>query len=384
MTFAMTSTNPMRTAEYLEVAHDDGRPLKRTSKKPTMVFLSLVSLCCGVLMGVGVASTLLSAQRSDHCDIVPLVGRPRVVVVTAMVSEMERWVDRLPLGDELAFEAGASRQTLKWNASLRVLGLVTGEGLRRASISVTALGNDDRFDVSESYWIFAGIAGVAPAVGSIGSAFWAQAVVHGDAGYMFDAREIPASFNGTTIVPSDRSEPFGSPAPSDEEADGMVYDISRLANYAYSLTRDINLTDTPALVVSRAGYVGPAAEPPSVALGNTGSGNLFWAGDYMTEWATRWHDYWLQGRGVGQFATTAMEDTAVLEALVALTRVSLANASRTLILRTASDYSAAPPGVDLVDWFYSGRHYASDAAFEAAYVVGAPVIVDLLRHDPPL
>lgn len=97
----------------------------------------------------------------------------------------------------------------------------------------------------------------------------------------------------------------------------------------------------------------------------------------MTEWARLWHDYWLSGRGRGTFATTAMEDTAIACALDALTEAGRANASRLLVLRTASDYSMPPPEQDLVNWFYSDGHYAMEQALEAAFVVGSAVARDL-------
>ncbi len=54
-----------------------------------------------------------------------------------------------------------------------------------------ALGMDPRFDLTKAYWLVAGIAGIDPADGSLGSAAWAEWVVDGDIGYEIDAREIP-------------------------------------------------------------------------------------------------------------------------------------------------------------------------------------------------
>lgn len=231
---------------------------------------------CGFKIG---ARTLNARSAAAAAASFPTDGSevivPHLVVVTAMHSELERWIDRLPLGQTLSSE-------LWWNGTLGILGMVTGEGMRRAAISTTALGYDNRFDVRSSYWMFAGIAGVDPDAGSIGSAFWAEAIIHADAGNMFDAREIPASFNGTTILPSNRDFPFGAPPPTDAEIGsqgGIVYDISILADYAYNVTRSIMLPDDASLLAIRAQYAEgtPARMPPSVRLGNVVSSNLFWA-----------------------------------------------------------------------------------------------------------
>ena len=49
---------------------------------------------------------------------------------------------------------------LRWNAKLRVLGLLTGEGTVAAAMAITALGLDSRFDLKESLWLVTGTAGV--------------------------------------------------------------------------------------------------------------------------------------------------------------------------------------------------------------------------------
>lgn len=252
----------------------------RTYEQNTLALFAAIVLAagwCGFKIGARSPTTRSSAaasvsfQDDDGTDLMV----PSVVVVTAMHSELERWIDRLPLGQTLGTE-------LWWNGTLGILGMVTGEGMRSAAISATALGYDNRFDVRSSYWMFAGIAGVDPAAGSIGSAFWAEAIIHADAGNMFDAREIPASFNGTTILPSNRDLPFGAPPPTDAEVKsqgGIVYNISSLANYAYNVTRSIVLPDDASLLAIRAAYEEgtPARMPPSVRLGNVVSSNLFWA-----------------------------------------------------------------------------------------------------------
>ncbi|KAJ8599518.1 hypothetical protein CTAYLR_009450 [Chrysophaeum taylorii] len=289
-----------------------------------------------------------------------------------MPSEFARWKARVPLTEVVEIPEAVE---VRWNETVRILGVVTGEGPRRAAIAVTAAALS--VDARDAYWIFAGIAGVDPAYGSVGSAFWAEWVVHGDAGSMFDAREIPSGFNGTTILPADRDVPFGMPKPSKSEARGMIYELP-LAKWAFELTRDVELEDDDALRTLRAGYEAPAArEPPSVRLGNAASSNLFWAGVYLTEWARDWNDYWLPERAKSAgFATTAMEDSAFLEALAVSPR---ANVSRALVLRTASDYSAPPPADTLVGWFYSTQHLAAaEPALEAAYAVGSKFIINTL------
>mmetsp|Transcript_13331 Transcript_13331/g.53477 ORF Transcript_13331/g.53477 Transcript_13331/m.53477 type:complete len:198 (+) Transcript_13331:740-1333(+) len=183
------------------------------------------------------------------------------------------------------------------------------------------------------------------------------------------------------MLPKNRDAPFAAPAPSADERRGVVFDLS-LAGYAYELTKGVPLDDTDGLRELRGGFPAgsPAAQPPSVGLGNVVTTNLFWAGDYLTAWARQWHDFYVQDDAV-PFVSTAEEDTAVAEALDALARAGRArpSAQRLMVLRTASDYSAPPPGTDVVDWFFhSDTHFASGPAFEAAYKIGSKVVFDLI------
>ena len=59
---------------------------------------------------------------------------------------------------------------MRYNAELGVLGIVTGIGNTKAAISITALGADERFDLTKTYWLVAGISGVDPEDAPTGSA----------------------------------------------------------------------------------------------------------------------------------------------------------------------------------------------------------------------
>ena len=120
-------------------------------------------------------------------------------------GEFQQWVEKLPLPVVLPFPQGYHH--LRYNPEKAILGVVTGEGPSRMASSITALANDDRFDLSHAYWILAGIAGIDPHVGSLGSAAWARYVVDGDLSYEIDPREIPHGWD-TGYVPMAAPCPF--------------------------------------------------------------------------------------------------------------------------------------------------------------------------------
>eukprot|EP00913_Durusdinium_trenchii_P013174 g12364.t2 len=263
---------------------------------------------------------------------------PRVVLVAAFPPELERWIERLPLSEELPFPAGAGPQVLHWNSDLQILGLVTGQTSKSAAMSVTALGHDPRFDLRHAFWLFAGIAGVDPELGSLGSVTWGRRLVDGTAVKFLDAREMPQD---VIVVLQD-----------------MVWTLDLhpggLVEWAFNLTQHIKLPDhkdrgknrmwddvgeLDAFASLREKYTAaPARAPPRVQLGDTLSTDVFWTGSWSAGWARNWTKYWLPAEsfgGQGRLGTSAMEDFAVAEALAALHRAGLVSgvAAALLVLR---------------------------------------------------
>jgi purine nucleoside permease len=294
-------------------------------------------------------------------------------------GEFQYWVERLPLTQILPFEVG--RRALRYNPTKHVLGIVVGSGSINSSASIMALGLDSRFDLSQAYWIVAGIAGINPNTGSVGSAAWAEWVVDRDLTHEIDAREIPSDWS-TGLVPLTRSRPFQDPPPPPGIFSPSVYHLNAsLVNWAYQLTANIRLDDNADLQAIRAHYTDqPAAmRPPRVMKGDEISANDWWLGRLMNKSAEDWVTYWTTGKAVS--VTTAMEDCGVIHSLQMLSQAKLVNADRVLILRTASNYTAPSKDQSAADLLASES--SSDSAthlsafipaLEAAYRVGSPVV----------
>ncbi len=317
----------------------------------------------------------------------------RVVVVTTFEigadsgdapGEFQAWVERLPLPETIPAPA-TYHGLMRYNPDLQVLGVVTGEGPEHASSAMTALLSDPRFDLRHAYFVLAGIAGIDPRFGSIGSAVWAPHVINGGLAHEIAARESPAG-GPDGFPPGQAGTPSPVPVPPLHSNWGdMSYTIDPgLLRWAYALTRDVALRDSPALAKTRAAYAGfPRAQtPPSVALGDTLASPTFWVGEKLNDWAERWVAYWTSGQGV--MATTAEEDLGFMQALALQAQAGRVDMRRVLVLRTASDYDAPPPGRTAADLLqsetgesgYSGFH----AALEAAYGVGSVVVRALATH----
>ena len=187
---------------------------------------------------------------------------PIKVVVVAMFEkgedvgdkpgEFQNWVEKLPLPESLPFPQG--HRDLRYSEE-GVLGVVTGMGIAKATASTMALGMDPRFDLSKAYWLIAGIAGVDPEDASLGSAVWAEWVIDGDLSHQIDAREIPADWPGG-YIPLRQAEPYAQPL---SESEGAAYQLNAdLVDWAFQLTRDINLQDNSKIKEHRALYANQA------------------------------------------------------------------------------------------------------------------------------
>jgi purine nucleoside permease len=331
---------------------------------------------------------LMCVQRNLVLASEPL--KIRAVVVTTFESgndtgdqpgEFQFWVERDKLDQVLPFPAGY--RDLRINADQTVLGVVTGGGATNASTSIMALGLDPRFDLSRAYWIIAAIAGVDPEDASIGSAAWANFVLDGDLVQELDSREAPPEWPyGRIVIGSTRPNELPNSRTLDSQKKYIVYELnSRLVDWAYTLTKNLKLMDTPQMAAYRATYKGypKAMLPPFVLKGDSLGSSTYWHGKIMTEWANDWVKLWTGGRG--NYVMTDMEDNGMLTALSRLSQAKKADLRRVLLLRTASNYCMQAPG-QTASASLSAEYAGMIPSFEAAYQVGSTVLHELLKGWP--
>ena len=285
-------------------------------------------------------------------------------------GEFQAWATNYPLSHPLKVPGIEGRVLYSDDG---VLGVVTGMRARPRE-SIAALVLDPDIDVSHAYWVVAGIAGVDPRAGAIGSAAWARWVVDADPIFEMDDREIPAGWSeGLWSLGASRPGVKGA-APG---SSGMVWRLNPdLVAWAYGLTRDIALPQSPQLAALSARYPHePGAQsPPRVFIGDDLGATRFWHGSRRTQWARAWVKLWTDGQGT--FAMSECEDQGILDVLDIFGREGRVGPDRVLVLRTASNYTLEPDGAD------PGVHFApggAAAAFDAAYRVGAPVVKALVK-----
>jgi purine nucleoside permease len=291
-------------------------------------------------------------------------------------GEYQYWVERDQLNHVYPFPQGF--HDLRMNDQ-GVMGVLAGVGTAKAAASIMALGLDPRFDFSKTYWLVAGIAGANPEDASLGSAAWAEWVVDGDLAYEIDAREIPPEWT-TGFVPLNKTVPYQQPRAGENAS---VFHLNpQLREWAYQQTKGVKLDDSPKLAAARAGFAGTnARRPPFVLKGDTISSSTFWHGKLLDQWAKNWVRY--QTDGQGNYVTSAMEDSGMLQSLTFLHHAGRVDLDRVMVLRTVSNFDQPPIGLSAAESLKANaghRYSAYVPALEAAYRVGNTVVTEIVTN----
>lgn len=327
------------------------------------------------------------SRRRRESSVEPIAVK--AVVVTAfepadgpVPGELRYWREREGLDQEIPFAYGLRPLYLSGDG---VLGLVTGVGAARAAAAVMALGLDERFDLTQAYWIVSGVCGIDPARGSLASVVLSDWVVDGDLTHEVDAREIPAEWVDG-FVPLGKTTPYEAPrADRFDGDDGIVFRLNgALVEWALGLVQDVVLMDTPAITLRRREFLPEemAWRAPHVLRGDELSSTTFWHGKLMSERARRWVEYQTGGRGV--YAITAMEDTGVLQSLKLLGRAGRVDTARVLVVRAASNFDQQREGIGPARSLAETKvatYSAYKPALENGWRVGSRILRALLAGE---
>ena len=311
----------------------------------------------------------------------------KVVVVTLFeigedtgdrAGEFQLWKERRVFDEILPFHG---YKDLHYNSEDGLLVIVTGIGTARSAAATMAAGMDPRFDLSKAYWLTAGIAGIDPEDATVGSAAWAEYLVDGDLGHHIDAREIPEDWP-FGYFPRYTTRPFD---PKKPEPSGEMYRLNPgLTEWAYQLTKDIELPDDPSVQHERDLYTEhPNAQgKPKVIKGDHIAALTFWHGALLNDWANRLVEYWTDGKG--NMVTSAMEDTGSYLSISWLDKIERADKDRFMVLRMGSNFTMQPPTRSAAENLLKetkGYKYAGlEIAVESGYLVASRVVDELLEN----
>lgn len=305
------------------------------------------------------------------------VHAPKVMIISMFGPEGKVWLDKL--GPWQAYTIpGLSPDypTVSCNRQ-DVCVVTTGMGHANATATLMALTFSERFDLRRTYFVIAGIAGIDPQQGTIGSAAWAKYLVDFGIQWEIDAREKPADWPSGFLGINTHSPAEKPPLDYRTETFSLNPD---LADAAYALSRNVVLSDSAEAQTARQKFdYAPANQPPSVIQCDTLAGDTWWSGKYIGERAREWTKQMTNGKGT--YCTTQQEDNATFEALKRAASVGRVDLDRVADLRAGSDfdrpYAGQTAASNLLDYAQQGGFVP---ALENLYRAGNPLIQDITSH----
>ncbi|KAL8743115.1 MAG: hypothetical protein Q9190_004495 [Brigantiaea leucoxantha] len=257
--------------------------------------------------------------------------------------------------------------------------VITGESEINAASTITALVTSPQFDLRQTYFMIAGIAGINPKVATLGSVTFARYAVQVALQYEFDAREIPSNFT-TGYVPLGSTSPTEYPQSIYGTEVFEVNDALRQLAIGFASTATLN--DSDAAMAYRANYAetssyNAGSQPPGVVGCDVATSDVYYSGALLSEAFENTTTLFTNGTGV--YCTTAEEDNATLEALLRGAINNLTDFSRIIVLRTASDFDRPYAGEpDTVNLFYANQG-GFEPAIQNIYLAGIKVIEGILN-----
>lgn len=299
---------------------------------------------------------------------------PKVLVITMFDGETQPWLDNLDLSEDIAIPGlPESAPALSCNADLCVM--TTTMGFANAASSVAAVALSDKVDLSDSYILVAGIAGVDPEHGTLGSAHWARYVVDAGLRHLIDPREIPESWESGSLT-------LGTSEPEGEDgwtAGTELYELNeRLAQRALEITRDTELADNEKAAEYRATYSAETAQQaPFVSACDTLSADTYWHGAIIAKEMENRVAQLTDDKGV--YCTSQMEDNATLAALERAAAAGKIDFDRIAILRTASNFDRQAEGQTAADSLGADSGGFGPAT-ENAFRVGNVLVQEIISN----
>ncbi|KAI0824375.1 purine nucleoside permease [Trametes gibbosa] len=308
---------------------------------------------------------------------------PKVIIVDAFEPEESSWhgISEFNLLEQNVTVPGFSPLFPQAHCTNdgSICQVVTGEGEINAASTIAALVNSPLFNLTQTYFFIAGIAGISPKLGTLGGVTFARFAVQVALQREFDAREKPANFpsgyfpQGTTSPGVYPHSIYGT----------EVFELNdNLRQLAIAFAKTGDLLDDERSQQYRVNYANepsfaPGAAFPSVVACDTATSDVYWSGVLLAaafENATT-----LFTNGTATYCTSQQEDNAMLEALVRGARAGLVDFSRVIVMRTGSDFDRPYPGQTAAENLFA-HSPGFDISVKNIPIAGVPVVTGIVAQ----
>ncbi|MCZ0962669.1 purine-nucleoside phosphorylase [Paracoccus benzoatiresistens] len=321
-------------------------------------------------LGLILTTALLPAAANAE------VIAPKVMVIAMFAAEAKPWQDNLELPNRIEV-AGLpeSAGTVACNADL--CQMTTTMGYANAAASTMAVALSDKFDLSKTYFIIAGIAGVDPRNGTLGSAAWADHVVDAGLVHRIDDREAPSGWTSQIVG-------LGAKAPNEKpgwSAGTEVFLLNpALVQAAFEASKDVELADNEDATAYRRLYTQDAAKAePGVMVCASVSADTYWHGAITAKEVEEHVSLLTDGKA--DYCMSQMEDNATLAALQRGAQAGRLDFGRVAVLRTASNFDRAHEGQDTAESL-AAKSGGFASATENAFRVGNAFAQKIIAEWP--
>lgn len=329
------------------------------------------------------AAPFISAHAAPDSSALKSIGAKgraqqpvKVLIISMFGPEGKTWLDRLGATRAIKVPGLSPDYPAVLCNRDQVCVITTGMGHANAAASMAALFFSRQFDLRKTYFLVAGIAGIDPEKGTLGSAAWARYLVDFGLQWELDGREIPSGWKSGYLGINTKSE---NEKPVLEYRTEVFQLNETLLQKAYALSRDAALTDSDAAKRYRAKYPNaPANQPPTVIQCDTLAGDTWFSGTALGQRARDWTKMLTDGKG--EYCTTQQEDNATFEVIKRAAAAGLADTGRVAVLRAGSDFDRPPPGGSDVDNLLSYQEQGGFApAIDNLYRAGLPLVNAIVK-----
>jgi purine nucleoside permease len=327
-----------------------------------------------VLFGLAAAASTLAQTTTPPRAL-------KVLIISMFEPEAAPWIEPLKLTEKVPVPGLLPESPALRCNSDDVCLLLAGMGHANVAASTLAVALDPRFDLRRTYFLIAGIAGIDPAQGTVGSAAWARYLVDFGIAHEIDAREMPKGWKTGYLGIMTKAPGI---KPKFEYQTEVAQLDEALLQKALALTRGATLADNDKARAYRKLYPrAPANQPPKVIQCDTLGGDTWWHGHRLGEHARDWTRLLTDGKAT--YCTTQQEDNATHNALMRAAAAGKVDLKRLAVLRTGSNFDRPYPGQSAHASLMASTTGGSGGfvpATQNLYNVGGLLVKDIVANWP--
>ncbi|KAL1893095.1 hypothetical protein Cpir12675_004286 [Ceratocystis pirilliformis] len=346
------------------------------------------STASGARVPVSQATDSCSNGTYAHALAEPKIA-PKVLIFSLFPSEADIWYQRW---NDSGFDNLNAVQTsapglcmlyphVHCTPDHSVCQVTTGMGEINAAATAMALGLSPKFDLTSTYFLISGIAGVNPLRGTLGSVGLAKYAVQVALQYEIDSREIPSDWAMGYVA-------YGTKKPLQYPSilyGTEVFELNEaLRDAAFLMASNATLADSEAAGLYRAKYSNmgdvtqAATSSPAVVKCDTATSDVYYSGKMLSEGFEKVSEVWTNGSA--QYCMTASEDNAILEVLMRLAIEGLVDFGRVMVMRSGSNFDRPPDGIAAYEHLLALDQNGFSIAINNLFNAGIRIVQGIVKN----